>query len=74
MKKIILIATMLGIAATLAACSTRQRINLFEGGDYIMTAPPALVDGVETRAVGIWLSKDAVTRLQESGEIAGKIK
>jgi hypothetical protein len=39
-----------------------------------MTKPPAVVAGVETKSMGIWLSKDAVTRLQQAGALAGKIE
>ncbi len=64
----------LGLIMTLAGCLTAPRINLFEDSDYIMTQPPAAVNGVETRQPGIWLSKDAVARLQERGALAGQIK
>jgi len=39
-----------------------------------MTKPPAVVAGVETKSMGIWLSKDAVTRLQQAGALVGKIE
>lgn len=64
----------LGLTTILAGCSTAPRINLFEDSDYIMTQPPAAVNGVETRQPGIWLSKDAITRLQERGVLAGQIR
>lgn len=37
------------------------------------TKDVAIVAGVQTKSPGIWSSKDAVTRLQELGELAGKI-
>lgn len=64
---------MLGAMAMLAGCSTPPTVNLFEGGDYIMTAPPSVVAGVETKSPGVWLSKDAVTRLQNADVLAGKL-
>jgi hypothetical protein len=72
-KKLSAIATTLGIAAILAGCSS-PRVNLFEGSDYLMTKPPAVVAGVETKSPGIWLSKDAVTRLQNADVLSGKIE
>ena len=65
---------MLGVGAMLAGCSTVTKINLFEPNDYIMTTPPALVDGKETKQPGVWLSKDAVMRLQNANVIAGQVK
>lgn len=65
---------LLGLLAILAGCSTGPKINLFESGDYIMTQPPTIVAGVTTKQPGIWLSKDAVTRLQQAGALAGKIE
>lgn len=75
MSKTARTVTALGIATILAGCLTsRPAINLFESGDYIMTQPPAIVAGVTTKQPGIWLSKDAVTRLQQAGALAGKIE
>lgn len=63
----------LGLTTILAGCSTTPRINLFESSDYIMTKPQEVVAGVQTRSYGIWLSKDAVTRLQHADVLSGKI-
>ena len=69
------IAMMLGLILILAGCSTPspERINLFDRSDYIFTQPGAVVAGVETKTPGIWLSKAAVTRLQENDCLAGKV-
>ena len=70
---------MLGITATLAGCSTPPTINMFEavdaqGGDFIFTRPPDAVAGRATVMNGVWLSQDAVTRLQKHDVLYGKIK
>lgn len=75
MSKLLRTVIAIGPILILAGCLTRPpAINLFESGDYIMTKPPAVVAGVETKSMGIWLSKDAVTRLQQAGALAGKIE
>ena len=74
MNGIAKIATTIGLLAMLAGCSTPPTVNLFEGGDYVMTVPPAVVAGVETKSPGVWLSKDAVARLQKADVLAGKIE
>lgn len=75
MSKTRLTVMLLGLVLILAGCSThREKINLFETSDYVMTQPGSVVAGLTTKTPGIWLSKDAVTRLQESGELAGKLK
>ena len=57
---------MVGVIATLAACSTPapSRVNLFAQSDYIMTVPGDTVAGVTTKTNGIWLSRPAIERLQ----------
>ena len=70
-RSVLRLVSALGLLAILAGCSTPVKVNLFETSDYIMTQPPAVVNGTETRKPGIWLSKDAVKLLQEKGALAG---
>ena len=56
----------LGTVATLAACSTpgRDKVNLFEASDYLMTKPG---ETITVPKQGVWLSRDAVNKLQAAG-------
>ncbi len=76
MKRTSKIGLILLTAATLLGCSTarQDKINLFDRNSYIVTAPPAVVDGVATKEPGMWLSKRALLILQDSGELAGKLE
>ena len=59
-------AIVAGTMLTLAACSTvnSSRVNLFEASDYLMTKPGQVITAPKQ---GIWLSRDAVDRLQKEG-------
>ena len=47
---------------------------MFEGSDYIWTAPGDLVAGEVTRTNGLWLSVPAILRLQNEQILPGGAK